>query len=323
LIRQQAKEARKTMLDIHALRVFLEAARTENFTEAARLLNLTQPAVSMQVRSLENYLQVDLFERDGRNVRLTKSGQALVPLAQQVVQMALAAEESIRASDGKVVGNLVIGCSTASGKYILPHIVARFQRLYPEVRVSIPIAKRREVIEGVQSGEYDISVASLRGPETDVTYIPFFTDRLVLIAPVTHPWVRRMPIHVTDLLSERFICREPESACRIVVNNGLAQMGLDLDRLDIVMEVGNPEALAMAVEHGIGVSFVSLLAAAPRLALDRLSIIQVSGLSLTNPVDLIVSNSRPASLVRSAFIEFINQPQTRSQINALAEGRIV
>lgn len=311
------------MLDIHALRVFLEAAKTENFTEAGRSLNLTQPAVSMQIRSLENYLQIELFERDGRNIRLTKEGQALVPMAQQIVQMAINTEESIRASNGRVVGNLTIGCSTASGKYILPHLVARFQRLYPDVHVSIPVVGRERVLDGVTSGEYDLGVVSQREPGADVTYTPFFRDKLVLIAPVTHHWARRGSIRPEELMTERFICREPGASCRLITRRELAKLGVDTEQFDIVMEVGNPEALAMAVEHGIGVSFVSLLAANPRLMLGRLAIVEVEGLDLCNDIEMVCACARPASTVQSHFLEFVAQPQNHLMINMLAEGRMV
>lgn len=311
------------MLDIHALQVFLEAARTENFTEAGRSLSLTQPAVSMQIRSLENYLQTTLFERDGRSIRLTKAGQALIPMAQQIVQLAISAEENIRAANGKVIGNLAIGCSTASGKYLLPQVLASFQRLYPEVKVSIPVVSRAQVLERVASGEYDLGVTSMRVTGPDVGYAPFFTDRLALVVPASHPWARRGVIQPHELPGERFICREPESACRIAVNRELAALGVEEDRLNVMMEVGSPEALAMAVEQGIGVSFISLLAATPRLTLGRLALVEVEGLAVSTTVEFVYACSRPASPVRLKFFDFVSQPQNRSLIDMLAEGRVL
>lgn len=312
-----------TMLDIYALRVFLEAAKTENFTKAGRVLDLTQPAVSMQIRSLENYLDVELFTRDGRHVRLTKAGQALVPMAEQLMRMTLNVEESIRASDGKVEGSLAVGCSAATGKYILPQLAARFQHLYPDVRVFIPMVRRVEAMEGVISGQFDLGVTSVRLPGYDVGYSEFFTDRLVLIAPAAHRWARRVSVTAQELLGERFICREPTSACRAVVKEGLARLDVDVGQLQMVMEIGSPEALAMAVEHGIGLAFVSLLAAMPRLALGRLTVVNVEGLDLRIPVEFIQTDAQPASPVQVKFLEFVNQPQTRPLIEMLAEGRMV
>ena len=311
------------MLDIHALQVFLEAARTENFTKAGQALNLSQPAVSMQIRSLEDYLGVELFERDGRSIRLSKSGQALVPLAEQVVQMALSVEESIRHSEGEVAGNLVIGCNESSAMYVLPHLVARFQRLYPDVYVSIPIVSRPEMVERLASGDYDLGVAAIRVPGHAVSYRHFFTDQLKLVAASSHPWARRESIEAHELMSERLVCREPDSACRRAVARGLEPLGMTFDQLNPVMEVGSPEALAMAVEHGIGVSFVSLLAAMPRLSLGRLAIIEVEGLELGVPVEFVQCATRATSPVLNRFLEFVDHPNSRPLIEMLAQGRVV
>ena len=309
------------MLDIHALNVFLEAARTENFSEAGRHLNLSQPAVSMQIRSLENYLQVELFERDGRSIRLTKAGQSLVPMAQQIIQLTVDTEDRIRAANGRVVGNLAIGCSTASGKYILPHLVARFQRQHPDVRVQIPVVSPGGVVRRVSRGDYDVGVLTRRDVSAaTLDSRPFFDDRLVLIVPATHAWARRGRIPVEALREERFIFREPTAACRQIVEAALDERGIAPDSLNVVMEVGNPEAVAMAVEHGIGVSFSSLLAAVPRLSLGRLARVEVEGLELVNPIELVTCCTRPASSVQQAFLEFIERAASRALIASLASG---
>jgi DNA-binding transcriptional LysR family regulator len=310
-------------MELHTLRVFLEAAKTLNFTEAARALEITQPAVSMQIRSLEDYLQVKLFERDPHGLRLTKAGQALVPMARQIMEMVISTEESIRASVSQVGGELVIGSSATAGKYILPYIVARFQRTYPDVHVSIPVTDRRTMMEYIVSGRMDLGVTSMRMPEYDVNYTAFFTDHLALIAPSFHPWAHRDAVEPHELAGERFICREPESACRTTVSAALAPLGVDMTDLDTVMEVGSAEALAMAVEHGIGLSFVPILAAVPRVALGRLMIVRIKGVELRNAIEIVSSRTRAASPAAARFVEFVSQPQNHALIQILAEGRMV
>jgi DNA-binding transcriptional LysR family regulator len=125
------------------------------------------------------------------------------------------------------------------------------------------------------------------------------------------------------LLSERFVCREADSACRKAVSEELERLGMSIEQLNAVMEVGNSEALAMAVEHGIGVSFLSLLAAMPRLALGRLAIVKVEGMDLRVPVEFVHSGTRAASPVQIKFLEFVNHPQNRPLVEMLAEGRVV
>jgi len=109
------------------MNVFLTAAETQNFSEAARQLHMTQPAVSMQIQSLEQRLGVDLFERSGRRIQLSEAGETLMPMARELVSMALTIEEAIKSLGGEVVGHLKLGCSTTAGKYILPQLIARFR----------------------------------------------------------------------------------------------------------------------------------------------------------------------------------------------------
>ena len=310
-------------MDLHSLRVFLEAARALNFTEAGRTLGLSQPAVSMQIRSLEDYLGVTLFERSPKGISLTRAGAGLVPRAERIISMVIDTEESIHAATTEVSGELVIGCSATSAKYLVPHIVARFRELYPDVQVSIPVITRGEMMEYVDSGALDIGVSSMRVPDYDVNYQHFFDDHFVLVAPASHPWAHRENVEAHELFGEQFICREPESACRFVVGSGLAPLGLDMADLEIVMQIGSAEALAMAVEHGIGLAFVSVLAAMPRIALGRLAAINVAGVDLVNPVEIVTSNQRAASPAQTRFLEFVNQPQNRTMLQKMAEGGMV
>jgi len=309
------------MLDTYALKVFLETARTENYTEAARMLHLTQPAVSAHIKTLEDYLQVKLFERDGRNMRLTKVGQSFVPKARQLVQLTIDVEQSMRTAEGKVTGDLIIGRSAPSAEHILLRLGARFQHSYPGVRISIRLVNSETLLEKLAGGEFDLGVTTTQMPDSRYFYSDLFVDKLVLIVPSTHPWAQANPILPTDLLAERFVCHEPDSACRVAVCTALSRVGVDIEQLQVVLEVGNPEALVVGVEQGIGVSFVSLLAAWPGVMAGHLSIIDVDRLDLQVPVYLVQDHTHVSSPVGARFVEFTGLPQNRSLVEMLAEGR--
>lgn len=310
------------MIDIHALQVFYEASRNGSFTAAGHVLNMTQPAVSMQIKSLEEYLQVKLFVRDGRHMRLTKTGQALVPLAQQLIELNINTEQVIRDSNGQVVGDLVIGCSAPSATYVLPHLIARFQRLYPNVRVSMPVVSHEELVEKLHVGGFDFGVMSVIERCQHVTCVPFFQDQIVLIAPASHPFAAKGKVAPAELLAERFICQDRQSACRYAVGEAFEAFGVDINQFDIGMEIGTPEAIVMAVEHGMGLSFVSMLNAAPRVALGRLAILEVEGVTLHTSIHLGYSTSRVGAPVQTKFRDFVRHPQTQSFVGLLTEGRI-
>ena len=153
------------MLNLHELHVFVEAALAQNFSVAARRLYLSQPAVSSQISQLEKQLGVELFRRNGRTIALSDAGKVLLPLAQETLRQVKQTEETVWSLKGMMIGNLSIACSTTVGKYILPYLVAGFQRRYPDVRVTVNVMSRRAALEWLLSGRAEIAVVSAKERE--------------------------------------------------------------------------------------------------------------------------------------------------------------
>lgn len=306
------------MLNVYELNVFLVAAETENFSEAARQLHLSQPAVSQHIQALERHLGVQLFHRTGRHVSLTEAGQALIPMAREMVHLSKRIEETMWSLEGRVVGHLRIGCSTTSGKYILPPLVARFREVHPDVHVTVEVSSRQGVIERLCEGQVHLCITSARVSHKELRYQDFFTDRVVLIVPADHPWANRESIRPEELLSADFIMREETSGTRQVMLEGLEKHGISLDQLNVVMELGNAEAIEMAVEEGIGVAFVSRLAARKGLELKRVREVQVEGLTLWRPIFMACHSRRPATSAQLAFWEFVHEPKNEALLELAA-----
>lgn len=311
------------MLDVHALQVFYEAARTGSFTAAGRVLNITQPAVSMQIKTLEEYLHVELFTRNGRHIRLTKAGEALMPMAQEIIDLTIQTEETIRTSSNDVIGNLIIGCSVPSANQVLIHLVSRFQKLYPNVRISVPSISREELAEKLVSGVYDFGILNVITRCENAGCIPFFQDQIVLIAPPQHPFATRSFITPKELADEKFVCQGESSACRYAVGDALELYKMDTTQFNVVMELGSPNAILSAVEHGIGLAFMSLLEVAGPLSQGRLAIVDVKGLSLSTSVQLAYSEHHTASLAKLKFKSFMEHPQIAAQIQLLTQGYMI
>lgn len=297
------------MLDVYELNVFLVAAETENFSEAARQLNLTQPAVSMQIRALERKLDVTLFHRAGRSLALSERGKALLPLARDVVNRAIRIEEEIESLKGEVVGHLKIGCSTTTGKYFLPHLLARFRRQYPAVQMTIMNHSRDRVVDEMCTGTVQLAVVSAQPACKDSSFRHFFTDHVVLIVPCSHPWAQRDVIAPEELRGADFILRDQESGTREEVETALHGVGLMLDDLNIVMEIGNSEAISMAVEEGIGMAFVSRTVARRAIDLGKIKEVHVAGLSLKRDIFIAHSTRHPATRAQSEFWNFVQTPE--------------
>ena len=299
------------MLNFSEMQVFAAAAETENFSEAARQLHLSQPAVSQQIHSLERYLCVQLFQRSGRSVRLTDAGQILLPMARELLDLSQRIEGTMRSLEERVVGHLVVGCTTTAGKYVLPFVSAAFSQHHPGVRVTIQMCSDVSVVEPLLAREAHISVSNTKIVHRDMECLPFFTDHIILVVPADHPFARRSSVQPAGLLDQPFILREESSSTQHIVREGLAEQGITMDQLDVVMVVGNTEAIEIAVEHGLGIAFISRLAAKHGLDLGRIAEIPVEGLSLEHPL-YVVRNSRCAkTLAQTHFWDFIQENRKR------------
>lgn len=308
------------MLDIHALQIFYEAAKSGNFTSAAQNLNMTQPAVSMQIRSLEDYLQVKLFERNGRSMHLTKAGQALVPRAREILQLTIRTEEFIRTANDEVIGDLVIGCSLPSADNVLIHLAARFQQLYPLVRIRIPTVSTEELIDKIISGQYDLGVMHILNNCAPLECLPFFKDQIVMIASVDHPLNQEKSIAPAALVGQRFVCQHEGAACRYAVSEALKPYGIDTAQFNIRMEISNHSAIVAAVEHGVGLAFVSHLEAASGLAQGSIRVIDIDGISLVTSIGLAFSKAHSASLARMKFKAFLAHERTQVEIKRMTQA---
>lgn len=310
------------MIDVHALQVFFAAARSGSFTAAARSLNLSQPAVSMQIKNLQAYLGVELFERDGRHMRLTRAGEALLPLAERMLDLASHTEEKVREMSSQIAGRIRISCAAYSGCYVLPHLIARFQRMYPDVDFLIDSASNSETHIRLMDGLSDFGLVNTLEPCEGISCRQLFSERIVLIAQAGHPWLGRGAISPHELVTERFICQHPDSACRQKVMGAMERYGISFSQFNVRMEISSPEAIISAVEHGLGVSFVPLVAVAPHIPLGRVGIIEVKDMELSAQVHIAFAGEHGLNLIQSKFKAYLEHPHTQAMLMQMAEGRI-
>ncbi len=293
------------MITLQGLEVFLRVVGEGSFSKAAHVLNVSQPTVSQTIQNLEAYFDAVLFERHRRGVYLTDAGEALLPMAHELVASARRLEEDMAILHGLVVGKLVIGCSTSAGKYLLPRSIARFQQQFPRVRVDIKIRSRESALEKLITNQVDLAVSSKRIEHGDVEYIPLFKDEVVLITPTDHPWAQYGRVLPEDLRDAPMILREPESGSADSLIHGLRQHDITPDMLNVVMELGNPEAIVMAVEEGIGVSFVSRLVAQRGIVGGKIAIVEVERMPLEHQIYIGRNLSTPFSRSQAEFWTFI------------------
>lgn len=317
------------MLDSHQLNVFLIAAETLNFTQAAQRLHMSQPSVSQHIQTLEKHFNTELFARAGRNLQLTDAGLALVPAAREMVRQSIQIEEMMASLQGDVYGHLIVGCSTTPGKYVLPQLLANFHRQYPKVRVTCQVTSQVQAIQALCEGDIHFALSShLEEICREVEFRQFMCENILLIAPTDHPWAQRGTIEAQELYDADFISREEESGTFIVTKEALHEIDIDISQLNTFLVLGNSEAIALAVQEGLGVGFVSSTVV-ERLGQDRVVSIKIENLNICRDIFIGRHAGRPATKAQSSFWNFItnltipiDRNERSNSINMLFEQSI-
>jgi DNA-binding transcriptional LysR family regulator len=291
-------------IEISQLRVFLAAAEEKNFSAAAKRLHLSQSAVSQNIQALERAYGVELFIRRGRSVELSEEGESIIPTAREVINAARLLEDSLQNVHNEVGGELIIGCSTSAGKYLMPTLLSTFQRQYSAVLPRVKVMGRGQVFERLLSETIPIGISSKQLDHRDLESVPLFEDHVILIAHPDHPWAEYGRALPADLIDQPMIVRENSSGTCEVVMEGLKTLDTTMDMLNITMELGNAEAIEMAVENGVGIAFVSEMVAARGLAMGRVKRIELEGLNLYRTVYMARNINRPFTRAQSLFWEF-------------------
>ena len=293
------------MLDAHQLNVFLIAAETLNFTQAAQRMNMSQPSVSQHIQSLEKHFDTALFLRAGRTLQLTDAGMALVPMARELVTQSILIDETMESLHGEIFGHLLVGCSTTPGKYVLPHLLAQFHHEHPKVRVTCLVTPQAQAINMLCEGKTHFALASFAQKSClDAEFVEFLCDPVVLITPLDHPWAKTKVIEIKDLHDVNFILREEDSGTYHTVRDALLNTNIRIERLKTLLTLGNSEAIALSVQNGLGVGFVSH-AVATGMGQNRVAIVKISGLDICRDIYIGRHTRLPATKAQNAFWDFV------------------
>ncbi|MDO8691705.1 MAG: LysR family transcriptional regulator [Dehalococcoidia bacterium] len=300
------------MLNVYQLSVFLAVAERGSFSGAGGKLHLTGPGISHQIKGLEKQLGVSLFQREGRRMELTDAGRALVSAATQLVEMADRAEESILRQQDPNSGRIVIGCGTILGEHILPKLIAAFKREYPSASVLVKLLNGDSILTGIREMEVDFGLLGLRTREKGLQSRKLLEDRMVLIVPPKHPWVRRGSVEPEELRNATLILRVDGSGGARATEEALEKRGVAWEELRVLMEVDGSGMVEPAVGAGLGVALVPHLAA--RRFGSSIRVVELNGLSLNCEVHIVRNLHRAAGNLHLKFWEFIQNGETQEMI---------
>ena len=287
-------------LNTNQLNVFLAAAEALNFTKAAQRLQVTQPSVSQRIQALEEHFGQTLFLRIGKTVELTDAGLVLMPLARELVFLTTHIEETMASYKGDLHGHLIVACSTSTGKYILPKLLANFHSCYPQVKATCHITTQERALQLVSEGKAHLALASNPDLQPEIEFRKVTNEKIILIAHPDHRWARQGEISLDQLSEADFILPEEGSEIHSALREALAHKGCSIYLLNTIVSLGCLEAIALSVGEGLGVGFVPELVMA-RLVNNNVVQVKVHGLDIDREIVIGRNIHRQATAAQNAF----------------------
>ncbi len=287
------------------LKVFRAVAKRLSFRKAAEELYLSQPAVSLQIKALEEEVGLQLFDRSGSQIGLTPAGSTLLRYADRLETLATETEGALACFRGDVRGKLAISASLTIAQYVLPRLLGPFLQQNPHLEIAVATHNTERVIEDVVEQRSELGLIEGPARRRDVTLEPVLEDELVVIAPPAHEWAEQREIEVEQLRSVPLLLREQGSGTRLVAELALRKAGLRPRDLHVILEFDMTEAIKSGVEAGLGIGIVSRWTIRKELELGSLRTITVRGLRMQRNFSAVCRAGPEPQGAAQSFLRFV------------------
>ncbi len=264
------------------LQVFYMVAKVMSFTKAAETLHMTQPAVTFQVKQLEEFFNTRLFDRTHNKITLTEAGKVVYDYSELILEHYEKMNNEVKELTGEVAGSLLIGASTTIAEYLLPSLLGAFKKQFEDVNIRLQVGNTDAIVSMVENNMIDLGVVEAPVYNKNLEVEVCRLDEMVLIVGANHPLSKRDKVAVEEIKKYRYISREEGSGSRSVIDTYIGEQGLSYSDLNVEMELGSPEAVKMAVESGVGIAIVSRTTLNKELKLNTLKAIALDP-PLTRP----------------------------------------
>lgn len=285
------------------LQVFYTVARQLSFTKAAELLFMTQPAVTFQVKQLEEHFNTRLFERSHSKITLTPAGELVLEYAEKILNLGAELETRMGEMTGQIGGTLLIGASTTIAEYLLPRVLGEFKARYPLVHASLTVTNSETVESKVADHTLDVGLIEAPSHHSELKSEVCCEDELVVICSPRHEFAKLPEVMPEQLAEQPYVSREMGSGTRDVVDDYIRRARLLPDDLNTVMELGSPEAIKGAVEADLGIAIVSRATILKELKLGSLVAVPLQP-RLIRPLSLVYAHDKFRSRLLETFLDF-------------------
>ena len=240
-------------MNLNQLRAFFLAARERSITKAAESLYVTQPAVTMQIKSLEQDLEVKLFRKYGKNLELTEAGNVLFGYAEKIFEIVEEMEYVLKGHAQSTHGSLTIGTTRSFARHLMPGLLSRFQKRYPKVKVILKVGSSQEIVDGVLDFVYDVGTIGRLPYKSRLNVIPYSREEFCLVVSPQHRFSKAEEVSLHELKKEPIIIREEGSGSRYAILSLLTSHGINPS---VLLEAGSVEFIKEYIMKGQGISFL-------------------------------------------------------------------
>ena len=284
------------MLTDFRLKVFKTDADRLSFTKAAAELLISQPAVTKQINELERLLGKPLFLRHGNRISLTDDGVRLLEYANRILALYGELRDAFVEEQGAFSGEIRLGASTTLSQYVLPGLLAKFRKLYPDVRVTLFNGNTEQIERQIADGKLDFGMIEGTASNPALHYELFMDDELVLVTSASNTSFTREEITAADLPALPLVIRENGSGTLDVLSRELSRHGLSLRQLHIEMQLGSTESIKHYLFYSDTFAFVSVQAVLDELAANRLRVVEVGDMELVRRFSFVTAHGQRSRL---------------------------
>ncbi len=286
------------------LLTFISVARLKNYTRVAEFLNMTQPAVTQHIKQLEEYYRVQLIKKKGRQIILTEEGEMLLKYAKELEANSLKFQRAL-INKSAVVKRYNIGATLTIGEFVLPGLLGEHKRLYDNIDIILHVYNLEEIIKRLSYGQFDVGIVEGPFDKTRFKYKKLKDDELVLAVSPLSNLTENEEVELADIITGgKLIMREKGSGTRVIFENKLLELGINLEEVKVYMEVGSIGAIKSLVRANLGYTVISREAVRQETEAGTLKIIPIKGVRISREFNIIYLDDVQNDFIRD-FIKFM------------------
>ncbi len=290
------------MINFNQLRDFYQVAKNLNFTIAANKLYITQPAISAQIKLFEDYCNLKLFKKKGRNIYLTDEGETLYSYARKIFEYEREIESAIEDMRELKRGILRLGTTKTYARYFMPFLISSFHEAYPHIKINLDEGSSLDMIHSLLDFRNELAIIARAEENPDICFIPFSQEEVLVILSPSHKLAGKKTISIRDLAREPIIMKEKGSGTRKLVSELFAKKSLTPN---LLMETSNTEFIKQLVQRGDGISFLVKAAVATELREKKLDTVSMEGNKIFLNVSIAYPNDQHLSPPAQAFLNIL------------------